>query len=119
MRTWLLIIVLAIGTVLMKTIGPVLAGGRQPPAALMRVIALVAPALISALIVAAPSLRATGHRCRRGAASRSDLVVVSGPRRTRDVGCSDRVRTDTPCSLTGARTIAHVLLAPDLVASLR
>jgi branched chain amino acid efflux pump len=44
--------VLAAGTVLMKTIGPVLAGGRQPPAPLTRVIALVAPALISALIVA-------------------------------------------------------------------
>ena len=52
MRTWLLIIVLAIGTVLMKTTGPVLAGGRQPLAALTRVIALVAPALISAPIVA-------------------------------------------------------------------
>jgi branched-subunit amino acid transport protein len=51
MRTWLLIAVLAIGTVLMKTIGPVLAGGRQPPAPLTRVIALVAPAVISALIV--------------------------------------------------------------------
>jgi branched chain amino acid efflux pump len=51
-RTWLLILVLAVGTVLMKTIGPVLAGGRQPPAPLTRVIALVAPALISALIVA-------------------------------------------------------------------
>jgi hypothetical protein len=35
----------------MKTIGPVLAGGRQPPAPLTRVIALVAPAVISALIV--------------------------------------------------------------------
>jgi hypothetical protein len=43
--------VLAAGTVLMKTLGPVLAGGRQPPAALTRVVALVAPALISALIV--------------------------------------------------------------------
>jgi branched-subunit amino acid transport protein len=52
MRTWLLILVLAAGTVLMKTLGPVLAGGRQPPAALTRVVALVAPALISALIVA-------------------------------------------------------------------
>ena len=52
MKAWLLIIVLAVGTVLMKTIGPVLAGGRQPPAALTRVIALVAPALISALVVA-------------------------------------------------------------------
>ncbi len=52
MKAWLLMIVLAVGTVLMKTIGPVLAGGRQPPAALTRVIALVAPALISALVVA-------------------------------------------------------------------
>jgi branched-subunit amino acid transport protein len=52
MKTWLLIAVLAIGTVLMKTIGPVLAGGRQPPAPLTRIIALVAPAVISALIVA-------------------------------------------------------------------
>ena len=52
MRTWLLILVLAVGTVLMKTIGPVLAGGRQPPAPLTRVIALTAPALISSLIVA-------------------------------------------------------------------
>ena len=51
MKTWLLILVLAVGTVLMKTLGPVLAGGRQPPAALTRVVALVAPAVISALIV--------------------------------------------------------------------
>jgi uncharacterized membrane protein len=51
MKTWLLIAVLAFGTVLMKTLGPVLAGGRQPPPPLTRVIALVAPALISALIV--------------------------------------------------------------------
>ena len=52
MKTWLLILVLVIGTVLMKTLGPVLVGGRQPPARLTRVIALIAPALISALIVA-------------------------------------------------------------------
>jgi Branched-chain amino acid transport protein (AzlD) len=51
MKTWILIVVLALGTVLMKTLGPVLAGGRQPPARLTRVIALIAPALISALIV--------------------------------------------------------------------
>lgn len=51
MRTWLLILVLAIGTVLMKAIGPVLAGGRRLPAPLSRVVALVAPALITALIV--------------------------------------------------------------------
>jgi Branched-chain amino acid transport protein (AzlD) len=51
MKTWAMIVVLALGTVLMKTLGPLLAGGRQPPAPLTRVIALVAPALISALIV--------------------------------------------------------------------
>ena len=51
MKTWLLIIALAVGTVMMKTIGPVVAGGRQPPAPLTRVIALVAPALITALII--------------------------------------------------------------------
>jgi hypothetical protein len=51
MKTWALIAVLARGTVLLKTLGPLLAGGRQPPAPLTRVIALVAPALISALIV--------------------------------------------------------------------
>jgi hypothetical protein len=36
----------------MKTLGPVLAGGRQLPPALTRVVALIVPALISALIVA-------------------------------------------------------------------
>jgi hypothetical protein len=51
MKAGVLIVVLALGTVLMKTLGPVLAGGRQPPARLTRVIALIAPALISALIV--------------------------------------------------------------------
>jgi hypothetical protein len=51
MKTWALIAVLALGTVVLKTLGPLLAGGRQPPAPLTRVIALVAPALISALIV--------------------------------------------------------------------
>jgi len=51
MRIWVLIVVVALGTVLTKTLGPLLAGGRQPPAPLTRVIALVAPALISALIV--------------------------------------------------------------------
>ena len=52
MKTWVLIVLIALGTVLTKTLGPMLAGGRQPPAPLTRVIALVAPALISALVVA-------------------------------------------------------------------
>jgi hypothetical protein len=51
MKTWVLIVALALGSLLMKTLGPVLAGGRQPPARLTIVIALIAPALISALIV--------------------------------------------------------------------
>lgn len=51
MTTWVLIGVLAIGNVLFKTVGPVLAGGKQPPTPVTRVIALLAPALIAALVV--------------------------------------------------------------------
>jgi branched-subunit amino acid transport protein len=46
-----LIAVLAVGTVTLKAVGPLLAGGRTPPPALERVIALLAPALITALVV--------------------------------------------------------------------
>ena len=52
MSTWLLIGALAVGTITLKAVGPVLAGGRTPPAGLTRVVALVAPALITALVVA-------------------------------------------------------------------
>ena len=81
MKTWLLIVVLAVGTVLLKTIGPLLAGGRQPPPALTRVIALIAPALISALIVAGTFTH--GQRLvldarAAGLAGRRDLAVVPG-----------------------------------------
>ena len=51
MTIWGLILVLAVGTVAFKVIGPLVAGGRQPPAPLVRVIGLLAPALITALIV--------------------------------------------------------------------
>jgi branched-subunit amino acid transport protein len=43
--------VLTIATVTIKGIGPALVGGRQLPPAVMRVIALFAPALLAALIV--------------------------------------------------------------------
>ena len=82
MRTWLLILVLAVGTVLMKTIGPVLAGGRQPPAPLTRVIALTAPGVDQRPhrgrhLHARP---ATGHRCPRSRArSRRRRTVVRAP----------------------------------------
>ncbi|MCO1656209.1 AzlD domain-containing protein [Pseudonocardia humida] len=48
---WVLIGVLAVGTLVAKAIGPVLAGGRPLPARLAGVIALVAPALLAALVV--------------------------------------------------------------------
>lgn len=51
MNTWLLTAVLTIGSAAMKAVGPLVAGGRQPPAPLTRVIALLTPALITALIV--------------------------------------------------------------------
>lgn len=52
MITWLLIAVLAAGTITMKVTGPLLAGGATPPAPLTRVIALLTPALITSLVVA-------------------------------------------------------------------
>jgi branched-subunit amino acid transport protein len=51
MTMWVVIAVLALGTVLIKAVGPVVAGGRELPAALTRVITLLAPALLAALVV--------------------------------------------------------------------
>jgi branched-subunit amino acid transport protein len=48
---WTTVVVLTIATVTIKGIGPALVGGRQLPPAVMRVIALFAPALLAALIV--------------------------------------------------------------------
>ena len=49
---WATIILIALATVVIKSIGPVLLGGRELPPALGRVIALLAPALLAALVVA-------------------------------------------------------------------
>ena len=49
--TWVLVGVLAAGTLALKTLGPLVAGGVQPPPALVRVIDLLTPALLTALIV--------------------------------------------------------------------
>ena len=49
--TWVLVLVLATGTVALKVLGPILAGGGTPPAALTRVIALLTPALLTGLVV--------------------------------------------------------------------
>ena len=49
--TWVLVGALAAGTLALKTFGPIVAGGVQPPPALVRVIDLITPALLTALIV--------------------------------------------------------------------
>ena len=48
---WLTIAILCLGTLAFKTIGPVLAGGWEPPAAAVRVIELLTPALLTALVI--------------------------------------------------------------------
>lgn len=49
--TWILIAVLSLGSLALKACGPLLAGGRTPPPALQRVIALLTPALIASLVI--------------------------------------------------------------------
>ena len=53
MNLWLLIAGCVAGTVVVKAAGPVLLGGRELPAAMIRVVALMAPALLAALVVTA------------------------------------------------------------------
>ena len=48
---WVLIAILALGTVALKIAGPLIAGGRQPPAPLIRVIGLLTPALLTSLVI--------------------------------------------------------------------
>ena len=49
--TWVLIGILALGTVALKIAGPLIAGGSQPPAPLTRVIGLLTPALLTSLVI--------------------------------------------------------------------
>jgi branched-subunit amino acid transport protein len=49
---WATIILIALATIVIKSTGPVLLGGRELPGWLGRVIALLAPALLAALVVA-------------------------------------------------------------------
>jgi hypothetical protein len=48
---WVLIAVLAVGTLAAKTLGPLVAGGRELPRPVAGVVALLAPALLAALVV--------------------------------------------------------------------
>jgi branched-subunit amino acid transport protein len=49
--TWWAILGLAVTTFVIKAAGPVLLGGREPSPAFLRVISLMAPALLAALVV--------------------------------------------------------------------
>lgn len=48
---WIMIASLAVATIVLKLIGPVLLGGRTLPAVAMSIIELLAPALLAALLV--------------------------------------------------------------------
>ena len=50
-RVWVTILALAAATVAIKASGPLLVGGRSLPPLALRVIALMAPALLAALVV--------------------------------------------------------------------
>ena len=49
-QTWLVVALVGRGTIAIKAIGPVLLGGRPLPESLSRVIELLAPALLGALV---------------------------------------------------------------------
>ncbi|WP_028650915.1 AzlD domain-containing protein [Nocardioides halotolerans] len=62
---WWAILGLAVTTALVKAAGPVVFGGRQAHPAFLRVVAMMAPALLAALVVT--SLLSDGHRLTVGA----------------------------------------------------
>lgn len=64
-RVWLLIALLALVTAAIKGAGPAAMGDRQLPPALTRVVVLLAPALLAALVVT--SALADGDHWRVGA----------------------------------------------------
>lgn len=65
MTIWWTIIGLAVTTVLVKAAGPVVFGGKEAHPAFLRVVAMMAPALLTALVVT--SLFADGHHLTVGA----------------------------------------------------
>lgn len=50
-RAWLVVLVVGAATIAFKALGPVVIGGRELPATLNRVVALLAPTLLAALVV--------------------------------------------------------------------
>ena len=50
---WVIVVAVGVGTVAIKAAGPVLLGGRPMPDPVQRVVALLAPALLAALVATA------------------------------------------------------------------
>jgi branched-subunit amino acid transport protein len=48
--TWIVVVVVGVATIAIKSLGPVLLGGRPLPERVDRVVALLAPALLAALV---------------------------------------------------------------------
>ncbi len=57
---WIIVLAVGIGTMVIKAAGPVLLGGRPLPNRVQRVVALLAPALLAALV--ATAALSTGNR---------------------------------------------------------
>jgi branched-subunit amino acid transport protein len=70
---WLLIAGCVVTTALIKGIGPVVLGGRELPAVVMRLVASLAPALLAALVVT--NALANGQQLEVGA---DTVGVVAG-----------------------------------------
>lgn len=65
MTIWWSIIGLAVTTALIKAAGPIVFGGRTPHPAFLRVVAMMAPALLAALVIT--SALADGRHVHAGA----------------------------------------------------
>lgn len=50
---WIIVVAVGVGTIAIKAAGPVLLGGRPLPDRVQRVVALLAPALLAALVATA------------------------------------------------------------------
>ena len=48
--TWAVVVLVGLGTIAIKALGPVLLGGRPLPPRVARVVSLLAPALLAALV---------------------------------------------------------------------
>lgn len=48
---WVVVLLVGGGTILLKSVGPVLLGGREIPAPIAGIVDLLAPALLAALVV--------------------------------------------------------------------